>query len=113
MTSFTVKIRSDRETADAVVDAWQSTAEVEILERRVDDDVQGADFALETVATVVALVSAVFVDGPIVPAIVAKLKGTKRKKITIETPLRSVEITSSENLSEEEVRGILRVLTQQ
>jgi hypothetical protein len=65
---------------------------------------------LETVATITAIVSALFFDGPIVPQLCAVLRRHRGTRISIETPTRSVSIEVTGDLSEVSLKKILNEL---
>lgn len=65
---------------------------------------------LGTVADVVGLVSAGFFDGPMVRVLLDIFKRNEPKKIFISCPLGDVTFTPRPDLTEDELRAILRKL---
>lgn len=70
----------------------------------------GADFQLETVATLTAVVAALFFDGPIVPKLYSLLRRHPGTRVTIETPTRSATLEVHGKLSEESLSRVLAQL---
>lgn len=74
----------------------------------VDAAAAGANFALETVALIIAIASGLFFDKPIVPSILNIFKRHKNAKVVMETP--TGKITLEGKLTEEQVEAALRSL---
>ncbi|HET9168109.1 MAG TPA: hypothetical protein VFN97_01700 [Actinospica sp.] len=73
----------------------------------VEADEMGADFILETIAAVVAIVDALFFDGAIVPRLFGILRRHHGTRIRVDTPTGKVTIEVTKDLSEEQLRDLL------
>jgi predicted nicotinamide N-methyase len=107
-----VQIQGDPPVIEEIAAVISGSDEAELVRTESSDQAGiGADFALETVAVIIAIVSDVFFDKPIVPALFKILRRHKGTKITIETPTRTVSIESTADLSEESLQRILAAVT--
>lgn len=89
----------------------QAADDAEYLRTELDDSGGiGADFGLETVATVIAIASALFFDGPVVPKLYSVLRRHRGSRISIETPTRSVSIEIAGDFSQDSLRKVLQEL---
>ena len=85
--------------------------EAEVTTSRIGEGGEGLDYDIEVLSTVVGLVSTLFLDGAIVPALWKALRRHKGSSVVVETPTRTVKITSTGELTEREVRALLKTLT--
>ena len=112
MVDVPIRVQGDPEVIDDVAALMDGAEECDLLRIETDDlGGIGADFALETVATAVGLASALFFDGAIVPSLWRLLRRHKGTTITIETPTRSVSITSSDDLTPEMLGDLVATLS--
>lgn len=106
-----IRIQGDPAVVEEVAALVKESEEAEYVRTEQDDSGGiGADFALETVATVIAIASTLFFDGAIVPKLYALLRRHRGTRISIETPTRSVTIEVTGDLSEESLRKVLSEL---
>lgn len=106
-----IRIQGEPDVIGELAAALEPADGVDVLRVETDDTAGiGADFALETVATLIAIASGLFVDGPLVPALWGILRKHRGTTISVETPTRTVTVRSDADLSEESVRAILAAL---
>jgi hypothetical protein len=106
-----IRIQGDSVVVEEIAALIQASEDAQYLRTEQDDSAGiGADFALETVATVIAIASALFFDGPIVPKLYAVLRRHRGTRISIETPTCSVSVEVTGDLSEESLRKALAEL---
>jgi|GEM_PF-4283534 len=112
MTGRAIRIQGDPSVIEEIAALIEESDDAKYLRTEQDDSGGiGADFVLETIATVIAIASNLFFDGPIVPKLFTVLRRHPGTRISIETPTRTVSITSTGSLSEESLQNILRELT--
>lgn len=70
----------------------------------------GADFDLDTAAALIAIVSHLFFNGPIVPKLYEVLHRHRGTRISIETPTHSVLVEVTGHFSEQSLRKVLNEL---
>ena len=108
-----VRIQGEPDVVGEISELIQASKDAEFVRLEQDDTGGiGADFALETVATVIAIVSGVFFDKPIVPALWNILHRHKGTKVTIETPTQTLTIESTGNLTKDSLQIALDALLQ-
>ena len=108
-----VRIQGDPEVIGEISELIRGSDEAQFIRVEMDDTGGvGADFILETVATVISIVSGVFFDKPIVPKLWEILHRHKGTKITIETPTQTLTIESTGSLTKESLQTALSVLLQ-
>lgn len=105
-----VRLQGDPSLMEEVEVLLSESGEVEMVSSGSGQGGEGLDFDIATLVTVVGLVSSLFFDGAIVPSLWRALRRHKGSSIVIETPLRTVKITSTEELTEEQVRQLLATL---
>jgi hypothetical protein len=106
-----VRIQGEPDVIDEIADLVQSSGEAEFLRVEQDDTGGiGADFALETVATIIAIVSGLFFDKPIVPKLWDILHRHRGTRVVIETPTQTVTIESTKELTKESLQTALTAL---
>ena len=106
-----IRIQGDPDLIDEVAALVKASDDAEYLRTEQDDSGGiGADFDLVTVATVIATVSSLFFNGPIVPKLYAVLCRHRGTRIIFETPTRSVLVEVNGDLSEESLRKVLNEL---
>lgn len=106
-----IRIQGDPAVIDDIAAVVQASDDAEYLRTEVDDSGGiGANFELETVATAIAIASALFFEGPIVPKLYALLRRHRGTRISIETPTRSISVEVTGDLSEASLRQALREL---
>lgn len=105
-----VRLQGDPALMEEVEALLSDSDEIEVTSSDSGQGGEGLDFDIATLATIVGLVSSLFFDSAIVPSLWKALRRHKGSSIVIETPLRTVKITSTEELTEEEVRQLLMTL---
>jgi hypothetical protein len=114
MDGVAIRIQGDPEVIDEIAQLVQESgaAKLDRIERDESAGI-GADFVLETVATIIAIVSGVsgpLFDKPIVPGLWKILRRHRGTRVTIETPTRTITIESTGDLNEESLRTALDAL---
>jgi hypothetical protein len=105
-----IRFIADAEDIDLLAGAMAASEGAEVLRiEDVDDAGTGADFALESAVALVGLVQTLFVSGPIVPALRNLFRAKPESRIVIETPSRSLTITSSDALTDAQIKSLLAV----
>lgn len=103
-----VRFRGDLELVNDIEQLLEESNAAEVLEFQAEEDSgTGAEFGVELIATLVGLVGSLFFDGPIIPSLVQIFRKKPGSKITIETPRRTIVVTSSTDFSEDELRKII------
>jgi hypothetical protein len=103
-----VRFRGDLELISEIEQLLDDSGEAEVIEFQAEEDSgTGTEFGIEIIATVVGLVSDLFFDGPIVPALVQVFRKKPGSKITIETPRGSIVVTTSGDFTKEQLRKIV------
>lgn len=74
---------------------------------KIESDEMGADFGIELIAAIVAIVDALFFDGAIVPKLYNILHRHRGTRIRINTPTGKITIEVTKDLSEEQLRNLL------
>ena len=108
MEGYPVRIQGDPAVIGDITELLDESSEAQSV--RVDEDSTGgigADFALETIATITAIVSSLFFQKPIVPSLLAILRKKEGTKITIESPVRTVTIQSNRALTPAALEDII------
>jgi hypothetical protein len=105
-----LRLRGDLEVLYDIEQLLEENDHSEVLAFDTEQDSAGADFDVTLIATLVGLVSDLFFDGPIIPALTKIFRKKPGTKISIETPQRSIVIESSPGITEEEVRKIMKIL---
>lgn len=106
-----IRIQGDPEVIEEIAALVRSSSHARFV--RVEQDDQGgigADFVLETVATLIAIASGLFFEKPILPNLYKLLNRHKGTTITIETPTQTVSIESTKDLSLESLKAVLDAL---
>ncbi|MFD5564440.1 hypothetical protein [Kitasatospora griseola] len=97
---------------EEIVALVRESNDVEYVRTDVDDSGGiGADFNLETVATLIGIATSLFFDGPIVPKLYGILRQRRGDWISVETPTGSVLIKVDGDFSEESLYRALNELT--
>ena len=108
MDGRSIRIQGHAVVIAEIAELLQASDGAEYLRTEEDDSGGiGADFALETVATLIAIASALFFDGPIVPKLYAILHRHRGTHVSIETSTRSVSVDVNGDLSEAALRKVL------
>jgi hypothetical protein len=107
--SVQVKILSTPSFSEAFkAEAQNNTEAIKILSAGVEKDPTKLAFAIGDVESVIAIITGVFYLGEMSVKIYRWLKGSDIPKIVIHTPVRTIEITNHDGLTEEEVSSLLR-----
>jgi hypothetical protein len=108
-----MRIQGDPDVISEITELIKDSNAVKFIRVEQDDSGGvGADFILETIATVIAIASSLFFDEPIVPKLWEILHRHKGTKITVETPTQTLTIESSGDLSIESLQTALSALLQ-
>jgi hypothetical protein len=111
MDGFAVRIQGEPDVIGEISGLVQASDQAEFLRVEQDDTGGiGADFALETVATIIAIVSGLFFDKPIIPKFWEILHRHRGTRVTIETPAQTLTIESTSELSKESLQAALSAL---
>jgi hypothetical protein len=114
MNGMAIRIQGDPGVIDEISRLVQDSEQAKLVRIERDDSGGiGADFDLETVATIIAIVSSLadlLFDKPLVPGLWKILHRHKGTRVSIETPARTVTIESTGELTEESLRTALDAL---
>ena len=106
-----VRFRGDPELVVELERLLEASGDAEVVRFQTEEDTDtGVDFGIEVVATLVGLIGTLFFKDPIVPSLIHIFRKKPGSKITIETPERTVSMTSSTDFSEDEVRKLIAAL---
>lgn len=107
-----MRFTGDPETINEIAGLIRESGAAESVRVDTEEDTGvGSDFALETVAAAIAILSTLFFDRAIVPSLWQLLRKKRPgTKVVIETPTRTVSIVASTALTEDELRAILAPL---
>ncbi|WP_030722428.1 hypothetical protein [Streptomyces sp. NRRL F-2580] len=107
-----IRIQGDPDVIKEIEALMRESDDAQYLRTEEDDSGGiGADFELDTVATIIGIASSLFFDGPIIPKLYGILRRHRGTRISVETPTGSVSITASGDFSEESLRRALWELT--
>lgn len=108
MSGRAIRIQGDPAVVEDIAALIQENDDAQYIRTELDDSGGiGADFILETIATLIAIASALFFDGPIVPQLYSVLHRHRGTRISIETSGKTVVIKIDGDFSEEKLRNIL------
>lgn len=108
-----LKLTSDPDFIEAFADeVARVDAGYEITSKGRETDPSNLAFSLGDIASVVGLFSDLLMTGPIVPALIAAIRRTKPKKIVITSPFHTLVFEPREEMTEEQVRAVLRKLVE-
>lgn len=108
-----LKLVSEPEFVEAFAEeVTRVDAGFEVRSKGRETDPSNLAFDLGDVASVVGLLSDLFMAGPIVPALIAAIKRTKPKKIVITSPFNRIVYEPHEDMTEDEVRVMLKKLVE-
>lgn len=114
MDGVAIRIQGDPEVINEIAQLVQDSQHAELVRIERDDSAGiGADFMLETVATIIAIVSGVsglLFDKPLVSGLWKILHRQRGTRVTIETPTRTITIESTSDLTEESLQTALKAL---
>jgi hypothetical protein len=106
-----VRFQGDPDVVAEVEALLKAEDDVEYVRTEVDDSAGiGADFDLETLSTVVALVPVLFFEGPVLAKLYRLLRPRRGSRFSIETPTGSVTIAVDGEFSEAALGEMLRRL---
>jgi hypothetical protein len=106
-----VRIQGEPDVIGEISELVQASEQAEFLRVEQDDTGGiGADFALETVATIIAIVSGLFFDNTLIPKLWDVLHRHRGTRILIETPTQSISIESTGELTTEKLKTVLDAL---
>jgi hypothetical protein len=108
----TIRIQSDPDVMteiEALLRADDAGSEgVESVQiATVESDGMGADFGVEILAALLAIVSHLFFDGPIVPKLYKLLRKHRGKRVTIDTETRKITIEVTDDFTLEQLKALL------
>lgn len=107
--SVQVKILSTPSFSEAFKAEAQGNSEsIKILSAGVEKDPTKLAFDIGNVESIVAIISGAFYLGEMSVKIYQWLKGGDIPKAVIHTPIRTIEITNHDGLTEEEISNLLR-----
>ncbi|MEZ0075405.1 hypothetical protein [Planotetraspora sp. GP83] len=104
-----IRMLSDEETVSFLVEGVTNSGGRVVSRAPVADPGRLA-LDLSTVESVIAIVSALFIDGPIIPQLLERLRSGKSHKVVFEGPLRKITIEGREGLTEEELKAAFRLV---
>jgi hypothetical protein len=111
MDGVAVRIQGEPDVIGEISEVVKASDKAEFVRAEQDDTGGiGADFVLETVATIVIIASGLFFDEPIVPKLWGILRRHRGTKIMIETPTQTVTIESTGELTKESLQTALNAL---
>jgi hypothetical protein len=106
-----VRFRGDLEVVNDIEQLLEESSAAEVVEFQAEEDSGiGVEFDVELVASLVGLISNLFFDGPIIHSLVHIFRKKPGSRISIETPRRTIIVTSSADFSENELHKIIESL---
>ncbi|MET8138680.1 hypothetical protein ABZU32_00080 [Sphaerisporangium sp. NPDC005288] len=105
-----VRILADEETASFLAEELTGAGET-VVDRAPVADPGRLALDLGTVESIVALVSALFIEGPIITRLWERMRSGKTQKLVFEGPLRKVTIEAKSDLTQEEIKAAFRLVT--
>lgn len=89
-------------------EAQKNPTQLKIISTGREKDPTFLEFDIAEVATIVTVVQGAFYLGQLSLQLYQLLKSNKAKRVVLQTPLRRVEITATTDLTEDQVRDILK-----
>jgi hypothetical protein len=106
-----VRFRGDLEVVNDIEQLLEESSAAEVVEFQAEEDSGiGVEFDVGLIASLVGLISNLFFDGPIIHSLVHIFRKKPGSRISIETPRRTIIVTSSADFSENELREIIECL---
>ncbi|MDR6417585.1 hypothetical protein J2808_004354 [Pseudarthrobacter sulfonivorans] len=84
---------------------------VETTEQQPVKNPEKLNFDIGQVSEVVAIVQALFFAGPLIPEALGFLRRKRKQMVVMETPLGRISIEPTRELSDDEIREMLKKLT--
>lgn len=111
MEGIATRVLGEPAVIEEISELVRESDEAELVRvEQIDSGGIGADFDLNTTASLVTIASFLFFEGGIVPKLWSILRRHPGTKVTIETPTRTVSIESTEALTPEALGTILGAL---
>ena len=110
MDGMRIRIQGGPEVITEISALIEASDQAQLIRVEQDDSGVGADFILETIAAIVAIVSALFFDKPIVPQLWEILHRHQGTKLTFESATQTVTIESTGKLTIEDLTKALSAL---
>ena len=110
MSEIELRFLSERLFVESLEDALSGQSSVNVQKSQVVSDPTDLNLDLGTVSAVVATMSSLFFEGPIVPTLARVLRRTTPRKVRIESPFGTVTFEPSSDVSDVEIRAWLKRL---
>lgn len=112
MSSMQLRIVTDNETASEISTDLRGDDSVErSSDPREVSDPGSLGFDLGQAMEIISFVQAVFFTAPIVPTALNFLRGKRKQRLVMETPLGRVTVEPDQQLGDDEIRALLRKLS--
>lgn len=107
--NYRITIIADEALAEAIkAYAEENPADMEIESERSNRDAARLGFDIGGAADIVTLVTATFFFGELAVRLFQWMRANRSNKIIIQTPMKTVEISNSAQLTEKEVLRLLK-----
>ena len=110
MADIELRFLSDEAFIQAVASEFSSDDSAEVGKPEVVSDPTDLGFDFSIVFALVTLVSELFFEGPIVPALRHAIRRTKPRRVRIESPFGTVTFEPSDDMSDDELRALMQRL---
>lgn len=111
MSAIQLRMVTDPDSAEEIVDAFRSDGSSETIDRREVANPSTLGFDFGQVVEIVTLVQATFFTAPIIPSAFALLRRRRKQRLFMETPLGRVTIEPDRELDDDEIRALLKQLS--